>query len=130
MKMRVVIYVCTILGIIFFHTPLLNRQANASPAVLLSQPHGGMQGNMSLGMTRSPIPQFPHYPAHLLLSAQRACARTAGWSWRDGGFAMCFKPGRNACPTGHPWMRQMTQHYTICLSQDNPAWMPAGMGIY
>jgi hypothetical protein len=42
---------------------------------------------------------------------------------------MCFKPGHDVCPAGHPWMRQLTQRYTICLSVTRPV-HPSFMGVY
>lgn len=75
----------------------------------------------------APMPQGSYYP---LVSAQRACLQGSGWSWRQGQVAMCFKSGHDICPAGHPWMRQMTQRYTICLSVSNPEQFPPATGIY
>lgn len=112
---------------------VLSSQIYASPFLSVSSSpvsSGGLYSNTFPMMTMFPSPQFPLHPGQSLISAQRACMRTVGWNWRNGGFAMCFKSGHDACPTGHLWMRQITQHYTVCLSlNDHPAWMPPGISI-
>ena len=93
----------------------------------------GDQAHASLVLPVPPIPIFydgihrEMIPEVMSLSAQQACRRLTGWRWRDGNFSMCFKPGHDVCPSGHPWMRRTTTKYTICLSLDNPSWLLPGL---
>ncbi len=68
-------------------------------------------------------------PPSPLISAQQICASQTGWQWRSDGFAMCFRSGNVPCPNGYPWMRRATEHYTVCLSMENPSWVSSG-GLY
>jgi len=58
-------------------------------------------------------------PPTPIVSAQQICASHTGWQWRSEGVAMCFRSGNVPCPTGYPWMRRATEHYTVCVSQEN-----------
>ena len=69
-------------------------------------------------------------PPSPIVSAQQVCASQTGWQWRSEGFAMCFRPGNVPCPNGYPWMRRATEHYTVCVSMENPSWMSSEGQIY
>ena len=130
MKTRVGMYVSlvTILGMILLNVSWISASVYARPVVPASKVlPGGMYGHAPAGMVPFPAHQSFQYTGSLLLPAQQACLGTEGWSWRGSGFSMCFKPGHNACPVGHPWTKQLTQNYTICLS---PVSSGPAMGVY
>ena len=99
-------------------------------AVAVSLPQGGFFPTAPF-FTNSSGVLPPQGSSHPLASAQQACLQGGGgWNWRQGHVAMCFKPGHAICPAGHPWMRQITQRYTICLSTSIPAQSLPRMGGY
>ncbi len=117
MKTNVIASVCLVIlvGTILFHASDLDASMyprQVSPPLHLLP--GGIYGQISDG--RELMPQFFQHLQSAFLSAHQSCLGAAGWNWRKSGFSMCFKPGHNACPVGHPWTRQLTQNYTICLS--------------
>lgn len=109
--------------IILFSFYLFNYQVSSSPVVSYP-PILSTNAFVAPPLTITILP--PMRPSQFIippLSARQACIQTPGWQWREGGgFAMCFRPGHAMCPAGHPWMRRMTPHYTICASLENPAW--------
>ena len=132
MRKRICWYSRGVVLAIFIAWALLSSPSYGNPFLSVSSSpifSAVMSSNMSSMMTMLSSPQFPLHPEQSLISAQQACMRTVGWNWRNGGFAMCFKSGHDACPAGHPWMRQITPHYTVCLSLQNPAWIPSGISI-
>ncbi len=119
MKTKVAAYgsIIAIFGMILLHATWLSASVYARPVIPPSQLlPGGMYGHVFAGMVMFPAHQVPQYAGNPLLPAQQSCLGTAGWSWRESGFSMCFKPGHTACPAGHPWTRQFTRNYTICFS--------------
>ncbi len=134
MKTRIALGFCLIVAFVPIIFPDAVNSADAGPvrsAVAVSF----LQGEFFPGP-----PQLMSYPAPSplslqasrfpLISAQQACRQGGGWNWRQGQVPMCFKSGHDICPAGHPWMRQMTQRYTICLSAGSSVQSPLGMGIH
>ena len=131
MKMRIALGLCCVaflLTILPDTTVPASAGQRVSP-VPVSFPQGGFfqTAPQFMSYPRPFVPpQVSRYP---LISAQQACLQGGGWNWRQGQVAMCFKSGHDICPSGHPWMRQMTQRYTICLSVSNPLQFPPGIVI-
>ena len=133
MKCKGVMRLTPLFCLILFGFYLFNYQASSSPMVprppiLLTNafvPGGTIPSAIAIPMPMGP-PQFIIPP----LSARQACTQIPGWQWREGaGFTMCFRPGHAMCPVGHPWMRRITPHYTVCLSLENPTWMSPDMNV-
>lgn len=132
MKTRIALG-CYLIMLLLAFFPKSIRPAAASPQMAAIPVSFQQRGFFSTGpafmgyATPAAPPHASHYP---LVSAQQACLRENGWNWRQGQFAMCFKPGHTVCPAGYPWMRQTTQRYTICLSGNSPEQLPPPMGRY